>query len=235
MDNLFFDLRTKVALGLSSIDEIPFSRASIFNFQKRLNNHEEDTGINLLESTFNKLTSTQLEKLKIKTDIQRSDSTLISSNIKNYGRIELLIELLLRVSKTIEVTDRDELLKIISDYTKTGSQEYVYKLSSENIPHELNKLGSLYLKVLELLQDKYSDIQEFKNLKRTFNDHFEIEESIVSPKENKDIASGTLQSPDDTDATYRNKRGEKTKGFSLNGTETANPENKLQLPHRCGC
>jgi hypothetical protein len=38
-----------------------------------------------------------------------------------------------------------------------------------------------------------------------------------------------LQSPDDWDAAYRNKRGEETTGYTHNITETAHPDNSLQL------
>jgi hypothetical protein len=36
-----------------------------------------------------------------------------------------------------------------------------------------------------------------------------------------------LQSPDDPDATYRQKNGQHSKGFTINGTETVNPENPV--------
>jgi hypothetical protein len=38
-----------------------------------------------------------------------------------------------------------------------------------------------------------------------------------------------LQSPDDQDATYRQKKEQHSKGYTINGTETANPDNPLQL------
>ncbi len=66
MSSIIFDLRTKAALGLSSIDTKPFSRATIFNFQNRIAEYEEKTGINLLEKTFDNLTAKQLKDLKIK-------------------------------------------------------------------------------------------------------------------------------------------------------------------------
>jgi len=44
-----------------------------------------------LETTFDNLTAKQLEELKIKTDIQRSDSTQISSNIREYSRVQLWV------------------------------------------------------------------------------------------------------------------------------------------------
>ncbi len=68
MSSIMFDLRTKAALGLSSssasslyhIDTEPFSRATIFNFQNRLDDYEQETEINLLEKTFDNLTAEQL-------------------------------------------------------------------------------------------------------------------------------------------------------------------------------
>ncbi len=76
MSSIIFDLRTKAALGLSSIDTKPSIRATIFNFQNRLAEYEEKTGINLLEKTFDNLTAKQLKDLKIKTDGFRSYSKL---------------------------------------------------------------------------------------------------------------------------------------------------------------
>jgi hypothetical protein len=38
-----------------------------------------------------------------------------------------------------------------------------------------------------------------------------------------------LQSPDDQDATYRKKKEQQSKGYTINGTETANPDNPIQL------
>ena len=38
-----------------------------------------------------------------------------------------------------------------------------------------------------------------------------------------------LQSPDDEDATYRKKRDQESKGYTINATETANPENDIQI------
>ena len=84
-----FNILTKLALGLDSIEYHPFSPATIFNFQNRLTAHFCKTGENLLENVFDKLTDKQLKALKIKTDIQRTDSFAASSNIRNYSRLQL--------------------------------------------------------------------------------------------------------------------------------------------------
>ena len=178
MESILFDMRTKVALGLSSIDYKPFSRATIFNFQNRLSDYEQETGINLLEKTFDNLTSNQLKKLKIKTDIQRSDSALISSNIRRYSRIQLLIEVLLRLSRIFDNQDKDILSADIKPYSTEGSEKYVYKLKSSDLTHELGKLGKLYNTVYKYVNIKYSDTDEFRIFERAFKEHFTIVEGV---------------------------------------------------------
>ena len=227
--SIMFDLRTKVALGLSDINNKPFSRATIFNFQNRLSDYEQLTGINLLEKTFDNLTSSQLKKLKIKTNIQRSDSGLISSNIKKYSRVQLLIEVLLRMSRLFDDSDKDILSAQIKPYSKLGSQQYVYGLKSSDLTHELKKLGELYHKVYQYIAIKYSDTDEFRIFQRAYNEHFTVTEGKAQVKDNKELNSSMLQSPDDEDATYRKKRDQESKGFTINATETANPENSIQL------
>ncbi len=229
MSSIIFDLRTKAALGLSSIDTKPFSRATIFNFQNRIAEYEEKTGINLLEKTFDNLTAKQLKDLKIKTDIQRSDSTLISSNIRKYSRIQLLIEVLLRLTRLFDDTDKDALQEQIKPYSKLGSQHYVYSLKSSDLPHELQKLGELYYAVYQYVKVKYSDTKEFRIFERAYNEHFTVIEGQAKAKESKELNSSMLQSPDDEDSTYRKKREQESKGFTINATETANPENAIQL------
>jgi len=229
MESMMFDLRTKAALGLSSIDTKPFSRATIFNFQNRLSDYEKETGVNLLEKTFDSLTAGQLKKLKIKTDIQRTDSGLISSNIRKYSRVQLLIEVLLRLSRLFDEIDKEALSEQIRPYSEFGSQKYVYALKSSDLTHEFKKLGELYYTVYQHVKNKYSDTDEFRVFERAYNEHFTIIEGTATAKPNNELNSSMLQSPDDEDATYRKKRGQESKGFTINVTETANPKNSIQL------
>lgn len=227
--SILFDMRTKIALGLSSIDYKPFSRATIFNFQNRLSDYEQKTGTNLLEKTFDNLTASQLKKLKIQTNIQRSDSGLISSNIRKYSRTQLLIEVLLRLVRLFDDSDKDILAAQIKPYSELGSQKYVYQLKSSDLTHELKKLGELYYAVYQHVKIKYSDTDEFRIFQRAYNEHFTVIEGEVKAKGSKELNSSMLQSPDDEDATYRKKRDQKSKGFTINATETGNPENDIQL------
>ena len=231
MESVMFDLRYKVALGLLSIDEVPFSRATLFNFQNRLLEHEHQTGINLIEQVFDNLTAKQIKQLSLKTDIQRTDSTLISSNIKKYSRIQLLIEVLIRLERILDETDRRQIGEQLQEYLQTGSDKYVYGLKSSELPRELEKLGKVYYTVHCMISEKakYQSKKEFVNFSRVYKEHFVVVNHQISPKPTVELNSGMLQSPDDQDATYRKKKDQHSKGYTINGTETANPDNPLQL------
>jgi hypothetical protein len=62
-----------------------------------------------------------------------------------------------------------------------------------------------------------------------FGEHFRWEEGTIIIKTAKELSGSTLQSPDDTEATYRKKSGESARGYVGNITETCDPENDLQL------
>jgi hypothetical protein len=169
--------------------------------------------------------------LSLKTDIQRSDSTLVSSNIKKYSRLQLLIEVLLRLERILTEEDKKRIGEKLRPYLKEGSDKYIYGLKAKEVPHELGKLGKVYCTVFEWISGKqeYQGRKEFINFERAYREHFIVVDREVSPKPAEELNSGMLQSPDDPDATYRQKNGESNKGFTINGTETANPENPLQL------
>jgi len=231
MESVMFDLRFKVALGLANIGEVPFSRATLFNFQNRVLDYELQTGIKLLEQVFDNLSAQQIKDLSLKADIQRSDSTLVSSNIKKYSRLQLLIEVLVRLERILKEEDKQFIGEQLQPYLKKGSDKYIYGLKAKELPHELEKLGKVYCIVFEWMsrKEEYQGKKEFINFERAYREHFVVVEREVTPKPAKELNSSMLQSPDDPDATYRQKNGEHNKGFTINGTETANPENPLQL------
>lgn len=231
IESVMFDLRFKTALGLVSIDDMPFSRGTLFNFQNRILAYEQQTGINLIEQVFDNLTRRQIKELSLKTDIQRTDSTLISSNIKKYSRVQLLIEVLIRLERILDETDKQRIGTRLQAYLGKGSEKYVYGLKSNELPRELEKLGKVYYAVYTEItgRNKYHDKKEFINFQRVYKEHFVVVHGEVSARPTNELNSSMLQSPDDTDATYRKKREQQSKGYTVNATETANPDNPVQL------
>ncbi len=228
-DQINFNILVRTALGLKKIDGVPFCEATYYNFQIRLRKHLELTGENLLETQFSKLTAKQISLLELKTDIQRMDSFQVMTNIKSRSRVELLIEVLIRVYRVLDLPLQERFCEQMSPYLEKSSEHFIYHLAKEDVPHELTHLGKLYHGIHNALRQEVSELDEFKTFARIFSEQFEIKEKKVVVRDAKEVGSGSLQSPDDLDATYRKKREESYKGYVGTVTETASPENKINL------
>lgn len=230
MDQVNFNMLTRTALGINTVDTVPFCEATYYNFQNRLQEYAEKSGINLLEEQFNSLTAKQLKALELKTDIQRTDSFQIMTNIKSRSRVELLVEVVIRLYRSLEVELQERVCELIFPYIEENSQQYVYRLKKEDISHELITLGELYYELYEQLRFVVpNDLVAFQTFERVFKEQFIVQQKKVTVKSPKEVGSDSLQSPDDLDATYRSKRGKSYKGYVGTITETASPGNKINL------
>lgn len=224
-----FHILVRIALGLDTLDEMPFCPATLFNFQNRLSDHFMKTGDNLLEQVFDQLSDQQIKKLKIKTNIQRTDSFQAASNIRNYSRLQLLVELLIRLYRIVSDDDKKRFKEQFDPYVDKTSGQYIYSLKASDLPHEMEKVGHLYYWIESNLKPAYKDKEIFKVFDRVLGEHFTISGEKIEVKSPDQLKSDSVQSPDDTDATYRIKQGKSSKGQSINIVETANPDNPINL------
>ena len=227
--NILFHLLVKVALGLDHLDEVPFCPATLFNFQNRLHSHFIETGENLLEQVFDQLTEEQLKKLKLKTSIQRTDSFAALSNIRNYSRLQLLVEMIIRIYRVLSNEDKQRFVDHFSAYSQKTSGQYIYALKAGDISYEMEKVGQLYHWIDQTLYPHYKDLQIFQTFQRVFTEHFTVVDHKVEIKPPDQLKSDSVQSPDDLDAAYRKKNNKAGKGQSINIVETTDPSNPIHL------
>jgi hypothetical protein len=224
-----FDLLTRTALGLDSIEETPFCEATIFNFQNRLLAHFTHTGEDLLEQIFDSLTAAQIKRLGIRTDIQRCDSFQAMSNIARYSRIQLLVEMLLRLERILSDDDRVLFTDLLRPYHGKSSGQFIHSLGKADLPHALDELGRVYHALIVGLGERYKEVEVFAVFERVWTEHFTLVEDKVAVKPPSALSSDCLQSPDDLDATFRAKSGKQHKGQVVNIAETAAPDNPVNL------
>lgn len=230
MDRLAFDLKVRAALGLWTLEETAFCRATLFNFQKRVREHMGKTGRDIFECVFDLLTQEQLERFGLKGEVQRCDSTQVGSNIRAFTRIELLVEVVLRMWRTLGEAGQARHAERFAVYTKAKtSGQFLYRLRKSEYDATLERLGEFYAWMVEALKAEYGESEIHRIVCRLFAEHFTRVEEKIAVRAGKEIGSDSLQSPDDLDATYREKDGESFHGFVLHATETADPENPLQL------
>jgi len=229
MRQVRFDILMRSAIGLTSLDEVPFCEATLFNFQNRLLAYELATGTRLIEQLFDGLTAEQLKTLKLKADYQRSDSVQVESNIRTYSRIQLLIEVLLRAYRVFSEEDKERFRESFEPFVGKSSGQYVYRIEHSELGAEFERVAAVYFAIRETVGTTYGETEIARIFERVFDEHFTVADEKIAIRPSEELHSGILQSPDDEDATYRKKQGVGYRGQILTATETCNPENELQL------
>jgi hypothetical protein len=230
LDHLAFDLKARAALGLWNLDEEGFCRATLFNFLKRLRDHMAKTGQDKFQVVFDRLSEQALKDLGLKSTTQRCDSTQMGSNIRVFTRIELLVEVALRMWRVLGEADQAKHSERFAPYVdaKTSGQ-FLYRLRKSELEATLEQLGAFYAWMSDALEVDYGSTEIFRIVSRLFAEQFTCVEEKIAVRAPEEIHSDSLQSPDDVDATHRKKDDESFQGFVLHAAETADPENPLQL------
>ena len=228
-DHFCYDIQVRYALGYRQLGEGDFDLRTLYYFRERLSRYMQETGSNLLDQAFEKVTDAQLAAFQVKTGKQRMDSVQVSSNIRQMGRVQLLVEVLQRAERMLNKVDQAQYAEAFAPYLKGHAGHYVYRMKGEEVGPHLQRIGELMQRLLVELQPAYADQVVYQVLERVFREHFRLEQAQVSVKPNTDLSASCLQSPDDLEATYREKRGVGYQGYVANLTETCDPENELQL------
>jgi len=224
-----YDIQVRYALGYRQLGEGDFDLRSIYYFRERLSRYMQETGVNLLDQAFEKITDAQLKAFQVKTGKQRMDSVQVASNIRQMGRVQLLVEVLQRVERILSELDKAHYSEAFAPYLKGHSGHYVYRMKGEEVSPHLERIGEFMQQLLVELKPAYGSQAVYQVLERVFSEHFKVEQTKVSAKPNTELTSSCMQSPDDLEATYREKRGVGYQGYVANLIETCDPENKLQL------
>lgn len=228
-DHFTYNVKVRYGLGYRNLEEGHFELRTVYNFRNRLSNHMQQTGENLFEVCFEQITDKQLEAFKLKSGIQRVDSKQIASNIRQTTRLQLLIEVVQRTWRMLNASDKTSYHNVFKPYIEKKAGQYIYRLKGEKHQPHIEKMGQLMQHLVIELAGSYKNDPAFAVLKRVFNEHFVIEEEETRVKEGNELSASSLQSPDDLEATFRKKRNEEHVGYVTNVTETADPENELQL------
>ena len=228
-DHFCYDVQVRYALGYRDLSEGHFELRTTYNFRQRVAQYMQETGQNLIEQTFEQVTDEQITAFALKTGKLRMDSTLIASNIRKTTRLQLLVEVLQRVHRMLSEADQQRYTDEFAPYLKGSSGQYIYRLKGEAYDEHIQRIGELMHKLVEELPASYGHEAAYQVLRRVFQEHFTIEESDLRAKEGKELSASSLQSPDDWEATYRQKRGEDHVGYVASVTETCDPDNPFQV------
>ncbi len=226
LDAFGFDIRWRYALDISD-EEDYLSRRSLVEFRRRL--ADKDPEMNLIRGVFDHIRDSALKKLDLSSSDQRLDSTLVISNIRIRGRMDLFSSTLTMFLKSL---DKDQFSRVPKPIQKwhTDKPQGWFGLKPAEQKVKLRQLAQ-YLYDLIILFEKDNDIKSkepYKLLERLLNEQCEIDPDSAENNKiqlKKKSKGETLQSPYDPDASY----GHKGAGYSAHITETCNNPDKPEI------
>lgn len=228
-ENCRFNSLYSSALGLLNADDVLPTESTYYLFRKNIVEYEKEKGVDLFSEVFSRITKKQCLEFDVSGKSVRMDSKLLGSNIAWMSRYELILKTLQLYYKDIaedsglDLNIKNKLKELFSE---EGSK-VVYRHTSLEIKAFIVELGTLINSVLNLNLE--TSTESYKTLKRVFEEQYKLVEQIVLPKEKEEISATSVQSPFDTDCTYRNKGGngqkqQQIKGYAINITETCDDE-----------
>jgi len=174
-DHFCFDLQVRYAVGHRTLDEGHFELRTVYNFRRRVLDHYYRTGQDLLGRVFEQVTDKQLQSLGLVTSTVRMDSTQIASNIRNFSRLQLLVEVLRRVQRMLSEVDRARHAELLNPYVKQSSSHFVHGVSSDDGRKHIAQIGQVMNTLVHELAANYAKEPTYALLQRVFEEQF-IEE-----------------------------------------------------------
>ena len=111
-----YNLQVRYALGYDEFGTGYFDLRTLYYFRERLSRYMQEKGVNLLDQAFEQVTDQQLAAFQLKTGLQRMDSTQVGSNIRQMGRLQLLVEILQRVQRMLNPGDQTHYSEAFAPY-----------------------------------------------------------------------------------------------------------------------
>ena len=231
-----FNALTRSALGLvNSDDEVPVE-STYYLLRQKIVEYEETSGKNLLEEAFEQITKGQCHEYGVSGKRIRMDSKLLGSNIGWYSRYGIVHETIRKycTANGIQELEGDkEEQEHLAAVLKEKADAVTYRNTKEEVGLRLEGLGAVIQRLLGT--DGAEGNKEYGLLKRVFEEQYEEvggpgggKKKRVKAREKAEITGKSVQNPHDPDSEYRDKGGNKVKGYSINVTETCD-EGKLNL------
>lgn len=227
-----FDMLTRKALGLEHLDDAAPSIDTWYLFRRRICDYQEKTGIDLMQQVFEQVTGKQVQMLNISGKCVRMDSKLIGSNIARQSRYVLIQTTLVKFLKANILDSLPEDLREKAEaYIKEDSSKTVYRSDSDALQSHIQSIGEF---IHAVLQHYPKESALYDLLDRVFGEQYLVsEDGKVQLRDKKAVSADSVQNPNDPDASYRDKHGQKVQGYVTNITETVeqrDEDGKVEKP-----
>ena len=218
-EKIEFDLLVRKALGIEHISDAAPSLDTYYLFRRRICDYYEKTGVDLMQKCFEQVTGNLVGQLKISGKCIRMDSKLIGSNIARQSRYELIHATLVKFLKANALDCLPKELREQSDaYLREDGSKTVYRSDSDTLQSHLQAIGDF---IHSILQQFTNECPLYALLDRVFSEQYLVgEDGKVTLRDKKTVSANSVQNPNDPEASYRDKHGQKVQGYVSNFTET---------------
>lgn len=230
VESLMFDVRYQYALHTTSFEEQPLSDRSLSRFRERCITYETETGIDLIKTCINDLSSQIAEIMGIHKGMNRMDSMMIAANIKKLSRLELLYTCVANLVKLMQKKE-DDIPEGLEHYCETDDQnKVIYHLRSENTDDKIKTVLKDAALLAHKCKGEYDESSEYQLLIRVIKEQTTTTENgnlQLKSKDDETLNSSILQNPSDPDATFRFKAGKEHRGYVANLIETVDENGSI--------
>jgi len=230
-EQVSFNLQVRHALGLQDLGAQMFTLRTLYNFRRRIREYTVETGRNLMQAVFEDVTDTQLEAVAVATGWQRMDSTQVLSNLAHSTRLELLVGVVQAVNQQLRSAQQQRWQARMGSYLEGRPHQVCYRIRGKEETDHLITIGQLLADLETELKSTQPASEVLALIQRVLDEQYiRKPDSPVQLRPAAEVATDSLQSPHDEDATYRVKGGKTYRGgYVINVSETADPKNPVQL------
>jgi hypothetical protein len=231
-----FNILTRSALGLLDSDEEVPTESTYYLFRQKISEYSEYNGRNLFEEAFAGITREQSREYHVSGKRIRMDSKLLGSNIGWYSRYGIVHESIRKYCavngiKKFGGKDNGQLAAIL----KEKAEAVTYRSTKDEVTRLFEELGMVMYRLLTVKGAERN--VEYSLLNRVFEEQYELssgpgggKKKRVKTREKTEVTGQSVQNPHDHDSEYRDKGGNKVKGYSLNVTETCDAGSPDERP-----
>lgn len=166
-----FDFRVRNALGKEALSDNIYPK-TFSNFRRRLLEHEEETGHDLLLEVFEDYRSYFQQEFDIDGTTQRMDSTFIEANIKQLSGMDLIAKVLHNLLCDLPAEIVQELPAGMTEFADRENLELSYQLDPGEIQSTMETLAEHAAWLVGRFEDDetYADGESFAHLQQVLDE-----------------------------------------------------------------
>jgi hypothetical protein len=227
LNGLLFDISYQYALRSTSFDEQPISDRTLSRFRERVYKYCEETGRDLIQEEMTSLAEAYAKYMKLRPDVKRMDSALISSNCRRLSRLSIMCRTIQGAVEMLKKRGAESMLDSeLRRYMKNAEHDDAgYKLKKDEIARKMEEVLRDAIRLERMLAAEHVETEEYAKLARMIDDQSKEEGGLRVCKDGSEIKATSMQNPSDPDATYRKKAGKESVGYAGNFVETCDEDN----------